>query len=576
MEYDSSVSDATKPDHQLGPSEQIEELVVEKDVAHPPSPQRSLARSIAIIATCTAAMVVNTSNQTSVAMALANISVAIDIPEDQLQWLISAYSLSSGCLLLFFGRLADLYGRKKGFVIGMCWQMVFALGIGFTNNGITLDILRGLQGMGAAAAIPAALGILAHSFPPSRMRSIAFATFAAGAPVGGAFGNMIGGALTQLSKEHWRAPFFLAAGLSALCVLGALISFDPDNISLESDRRVDWIGATLVTSGLVLIVFVLGQAPVAGWKTPYIIVCLVIGVILVGIFIVWEFHLENSVTGPDKPKSFWTPPPLMKPSIWARAKGRMAVIFAIAFLNWSGFICWTFWVQVCLSLLYYNAKILTCPTFSCSTRITFCLRPVHAMIRFIPMFVMGCICNLFVAIVVGKLPLAVFVVFGTLITGFACVLFALIDPSATYWAFGFPSTVMVVFGADFVYSVGTIFVAKIVLPHEQSLAGGLFQTMTQIGTAFGLTISTIVFNSVVDKESAKLGVTLNSSGTNAPKSAQLQGYRSAQWTGAAFPFLAALLAAIFLRKVGIVGYRKHAEEDPSEQTITEQHAGPQP
>lgn len=74
-----------------------------------------------------------------------------------------------------------------------------------------------------------------------------------------------------------------------------------------------------------------------------------------------------------------------------------------------------------------------------------------------------------------------FKVFGTLITGCACVLFALINPSATYWAFGFPSTVMVVFGADFVFSAGTIFVAKIVFPHEQSLAGGLFQTMTQVG-----------------------------------------------------------------------------------------------
>lgn len=71
---------------------------------------------------------------------------------------------------------------------------------------------------------------------------------------------------------------------------------------------------------------------------------------------------------------------------------------------------------------------------------------------------------------------------GTVVTGFACVLFALIDPSVTYWAFGFPSTTLVVVGADFVYAAGTLFVAKIVLPHEQSLAGGLFQTMTQVSS----------------------------------------------------------------------------------------------
>ena len=68
------------------------------------------------------------------------------------------------------------------------------------QDEITIDILRGLQGIGPAAAIPAALGILAHTFPPSHFRSIAFATFAAGAPVGGAVGNIIGGVFTQVTK----------------------------------------------------------------------------------------------------------------------------------------------------------------------------------------------------------------------------------------------------------------------------------------------------------------------------------------------------------------------------------------
>ncbi|KAI9457060.1 major facilitator superfamily-domain-containing protein [Boletus coccyginus] len=572
MEGDLSVHDAG-PDNQL--DLRVKELA--NDRLHAALPNRSLARSIAIVATCTGAMFVNVSNSTSVAISLPEIGKAVNIQEDQLQWLLSAYALSSGCLLLLFGRLADLYGRKKGFLIGMCWQAVFALGLGFSNNGITLDVLRGFQGMGAAAAIPAAvrciafvvpdkrdphlaasfqLGTLAHSFPPSRARSIAFATFAAGAPMGGVFGNIIGGVLTQLSSEHWRAPFYLSSGLSALCVFGGL-SFDADKISPEVDRRVDWIGAILVTSGLVLVVFVLGQGPIVGWKTPYIIACLVIGVILVGTFMVWEHHLEKSATGPDKPKSFWTPPPLMKLSIWARAKGRMSVVLVIAFLNWAGFISWIFWVQ----LYYQNYLGLT---------------PVLTMVRFLPMFVMGCLCNFLVAILVAKLSLGVFVVLGTLVTGLACVLFALIDPSTTYWAFSFPSTVMVVFGADFVYAAGTIFVSKIVFSHEQSVGGGLFQTMTQIGTAFGLTITTLVFDNVVETQSAKLGVTVDSTGTNAPKSAQLQGYRSAQWANAAFPFLASLLAVIFLRQVGIIGYRKHGGEDPSEQTITEQQADPQP
>lgn len=75
---------------------------------------------------------------------------------------------------------------------------------------------------------------------------------------------------------------------------------------------------------------------------------------------------------------------------------------------------------------------------------------------------------------------------GTTITSIASLLFALIVPSAPYWAFGFPAAVTSVVGADFVFAAGTIFIAKVSLPHEQSVAGGVFQTMTQVGVLLNL------------------------------------------------------------------------------------------
>ncbi|KAG2047019.1 MFS general substrate transporter [Suillus hirtellus] len=509
--------------------------------------QRSLWRSVFIIATCTAAMVVNVTNTSSASISLPTIEKDLNIKEEELQWLISAYSLSSGCFLLFFGRLADIYGRKKAFMIGTLSQVAFSLGCGFAQSGTTLVILRAFQGMGAAATIPSALGILAHAFPPSRMRSIAFATFAAGAPVGGAFGMIIGGVLTQITSTHWRSPFYLVAAMSALTGISGMISFDADVTSAEA---VDWIGVTLVTVGLVLILFVLGQGEVApqGWKTPYIITLLIVGIIMVLLFLLWERHLEQSLDDPSRAPSAWRPPPLMSLSLWTRAKGRMAVILVIAFLNWSGFMSWTFWVQ-----LYYQNYLL--------------LTPIETMLRFLPLFVVGCLCNVLVAMFVGKLPLIIFAVSGTLLTASAAILFALIDPTVTYWAFGFPSAVLVVFGADFVYSSGTIFIAKIALPHERSVAGAMFQTMAQLGIAVGLAVSTLVFNIVVKNESADVGVTLNSAGTNAPRSAQLKGYRSAQWTCASFALMAALLAALCLHGVGIVGDKKTLQHATSDKTI---------
>ncbi|KAG1739182.1 major facilitator superfamily domain-containing protein, partial [Suillus paluster] len=99
-----------------------------------------------------------------------------------------------GCLLLFFGRLADLYGRKKVFMIGTLCLVALSIGCGFAQ------ILRAFQCVGTAAVIPSALGILAHSFPSYRARSIAFTTFAVGAPVGGSFGTVMGGVLAEISS----------------------------------------------------------------------------------------------------------------------------------------------------------------------------------------------------------------------------------------------------------------------------------------------------------------------------------------------------------------------------------------
>ncbi|KAJ7852795.1 MFS general substrate transporter [Mycena olivaceomarginata] len=478
------------------------------------APTRSAWRSVLLVATCTLAMVTNIASSVSASIFLPVIGADLGIAEDQLQWLVSAFSLSSGCLLLLLGRLADLFGRKMFFLLGTAWLAIFSLGCGFAQTSITLYILRGLQGVGPAAFVPACLGILAHTFPPSRARSVAFSTFSAGAPVGGALGTQLGALLVQDTRATWRSPFFLFAGMSALCVFGGIFAIDPDKPTAESDRRVDWIGGFLVTAGVVLILFVLGQGQLApqGWKTPYIIALLIIGVVLIAAFILWEHRLEKN-EGKMRP-------PLMKLSLWGRAKGRFAVIQIIAFLEWSAFLSWYFWAQV-----YYEDFVK--------------LTPVHTALRLLSMTITGCLCNVFVMLVISRIDFAVLIAFGTTFTAIAALLFAIIEPSAPYWAYGFPAPIVSVFGADFVFAAGTLFVAKVSLPHEQSLAGGIFQTLTQLGTAFGLAITTIVHNAVW--------------GGGAGNDAPLKAYHAAQWTAFGMAVLCTLLAVGFLRGVGIVG-----------------------
>ena len=225
--------------------------------------------------------------------------------------------------------------------------------------------------------------------------------------MGGAVGSVIGGVLTQLTGATWRSVFFLFAGLGAACFAGGLIVIDKDTPSTEKDRRVDWLGAFLVTAGLVLIVFVLSDGSIApnGFATNYIIAFIVIGVILLIMFVFWQHYLEKIHDDPEAAAlaadKWWTPPPLMKLSIWTRMKGRMAVMLWIAFLEWCSFFSWQLWVQVCLPIagtILANAYDVYQLYYQNFLRLT----PVLTMVRLLPMFVTGLACNLVVALVVGR------------------------------------------------------------------------------------------------------------------------------------------------------------------------------
>ncbi|KAF4568237.1 hypothetical protein EYR40_010365 [Pleurotus pulmonarius] len=592
-------------------------------------PQRSTTRSVLLIITCTFAMLVNSSNNTSVAIALPTIGAALNIEEAQLQWLVSAYSLSSGCLLILFGRLADLHGRKRTFLAGSIWLAAWTLGCGFAQTEIELDVLRGLQGVGVAASIPASLGILAHAFPPGTLRSIAFATFAAGAPLGAFTGMALGAVMTQLSAPTWRSNFFLSTGLTVLYTALGWYAIDDDEPSSsaqrgdtkskwsllrfgrstrdasaansveekprqshqpstveegeEEDRRVDWLGAFLVTAGLVLIVFVLSDGEVAPrqWATSYIIALLVIGCLFLGVFMAWQHFLQahqlrhqlhardrlaspgitpvpSLQSAPTHSKSAPThsaptaharskyPPPLIPPALWTRSAYRLTAVMLVALLTWASFLGWNFWTQ-----LYYQQYEG--------------LSPVGGMLRMFPMFVTGIICNIIVVMIVARVPVVYILASGTLITACASIFFALIPStttSTTYWAYGFPSAIFSVFGADFVFAAGTIFIARVVKPEEQSLAGGLFQTMTQLGTALGVTVTTIVFNRVVAQDARRLGLdpASNSPQGGVPDHSEpmLNGYRAAQWTAFAFGAIATVVTVATMSGVGIVGDRREA------------------
>ncbi|GJJ06805.1 hypothetical protein Clacol_001001 [Clathrus columnatus] len=273
----------------------------------PSNQERDRLNAALIILTCFSTTVLSSFCVSGPSIALPAIGHDLGLSQTGLQWICNAFALSSGCFLLLFGRLADIHGRKLTFLLGTAMTGIFSLACGFARTKLQIIIFRALQGMGGAASVPAALGILAQTFPPSSRRSIAFAVFSAGNPFGSGLGYILGAVAGQYSPIRWRAIFFIASGMAAFSFISALLVFKSDRPGKDIDRRVDWLGATFITMGLASILFVLGQGgmPVKGLDSGYYLA-----------------------------KRPACRPPLMRLDLWSRANGKFAAMQGIAFLEW--------------------------------------------------------------------------------------------------------------------------------------------------------------------------------------------------------------------------------------------------
>ncbi|WRT67059.1 uncharacterized protein IL334_004025 [Kwoniella shivajii] len=479
------------------------------------APPLSELRLFLVAATVTFSMIMSAAGSQTLNIALPRIQIDLGINDSDLQWVASAYSLTNGCFLLLSGRLADIHGRKLVFLCGVMWYALWTLIGGFMKSGVGLIVARALAGIGAAMSTPSAVGIIAGNFT-GKARSTAFACFSAGAPVGGALGLIIGGLFVSYVSDTWRGALFCLAGLAFALATGAIFVI-PSDIPHSEDKRVDWLGAALVTIGLILLQFVIsaGETAPHGWKTGYIIALLIIGVLMIVGFFFWERYVINQTTKP----------PLMRLQLWTRAKGRLASVYFIGFVAWMGFVS-----------LFYHATLYYQQVQETG--------PIGAMLRFLPTSVSGVLCNVIVAFLISKVPTQWLVCVGLIATGLGNVCFAISWEDTNYWRLPFNGMWLSVMGADFLMATGLIFVAALSLPDEHSVAGALFQTLIQLGGSFGLAITTVI--SDVQRQKA-----LDNGSTS--KRALLIGYHAAFWLGAATSFAALFIALIALRGMGTIG-----------------------
>jgi len=223
-------------------------------------------------------------DSTIVNIALPSAQVALGFPNSDRQWVVTAYALSFGSLLLVGGRLGDMFSRERVFITGLVGFAV-ASAIGGASVSFTmLVVARALQGAFGAVLAPSALGTLVSTFREPRERGRAFGVFGSVAAGGGAVGLILGGVLTQYLS--WRWTLYVNLFFAAIAVAGALAWIRPSRADVRP--RMDWPGAVLACAGLFLIVFGFSRAETAGWTAPETLGSLAVGVVLLAGFVVAE------------------------------------------------------------------------------------------------------------------------------------------------------------------------------------------------------------------------------------------------------------------------------------------------
>jgi EmrB/QacA subfamily drug resistance transporter len=199
-----------------------------------------------------------------------------------LQWVVIAYSLALAGFLLLGGRMADLFGRRRVFVLGLVLFSLASLVGGAAPTPGTLIAARAVQGLGAAVLAPASLTILTTSLTDAHVRARALATWSAVSAAGGAAGNLVGGVLTEFLSWRWTLLINLPIGI---VVAVAALRCLAESHGADGARRLDVPGALLATLGPAAITYAIGQAPQHGWTAAGTLVPLAVGVLALAAFL---------------------------------------------------------------------------------------------------------------------------------------------------------------------------------------------------------------------------------------------------------------------------------------------------
>jgi len=458
----------------------------------------------ALVLICVAQLMV-VLDSTIANIALPFIQKDLHIAQANLQWIVTGYALAFGGLLLLGGRLGDLYGRRRIFMLGLViFAVASALG-GLAQNEAMLLGSRGLQGLGAAIASPTALALITTTFPAGPQRSRAFSVYAAMSGAGAAVGLILGGWLTGLTPDlfghvvdGWRLTFLINVPIGLIAALAA------PYVLAESESHpgeLDLPGAVTGTLGLIGIVFGLSRAGQQqyGWGSSSTLVPLVLGIVLLAVFI----QLERRVEHPLMPFRILT----------SRTRGTAFVAMMI--------------VPAAMFAMFFFLSLFVQNVMGYS--------PLRTGVAFLPFSFGIVIAATISSKMIAKVDPRFIAGTGTILAGIALFGFSRLSvdvspahllslaqsgqhlgESVNYWSQIFPFIVLMSLGMGLTFVPMTLAAVHGVDHRDSGIGSGVLNTMQQVGGALGLaTLSTVAVHFGQDK-AATIAAGLHASGGQLP------------------------------------------------------------
>ncbi len=395
---------------------------------------------------------------TIVNVALPKIATDLKANFSDIQWVIDAYALTLASVLLTTGALADLFGRRLVFAIGLSLFSVTSLLCALAPSALFLILARAGQGIGGAIMFSTALALLAQEFH-GRERGTAFGIWGATIAASAAVGPLLGGFLTQ--DFGWSSIFYINVPIGIACAALTLVkvaeSRNPEN------TRVDWIGTITFTAALFLIVFAVIRGNSEGWGSTLIVSLFAGGAVLLVAFLVSQFAQEQAMFDVAL---------FRNPTF----DGAALVAFAISAAMFSMFLYLVLYLQ---TILGYS--------------------PLQTGLRFLPFTVI----SFFVAAVSGHLsarvPVRLLLSGGLLLTGIGLVLMRGLTVSS-HWTALLAGFLLAGAGVGLVNPALASTAIGVVPPHRSGMASGINNTFRQVGIATGIAVLGAIFeNSITTK-----------------------------------------------------------------------------